>query len=232
VEFTIDELTALVLQHGRLAMQARKLADEHDRVAQIYLQAGKRVHREIEQANREAEEKESKMNLRKIISGVLMLVLMLMVFSFSLSSQPKTLAQDVTAITTVQATVNGQPVEATLEPVSDQPTESHPDNTALILSTLKDIILYGGLVFLAFKTGKLIPAESVKSFMESAFDFGKQLANQTTTPIDNDALKFFQPIIEQAVIAALAKRDAAPAPPAAVNITIPPMQPVDLTPQV
>jgi hypothetical protein len=235
VEFTIDELTALVLEHGRRAIQARKtaeellkLAAEDDRLAQVYLEAGKRV-------NRQKEEQESKMNIRRIISGVSVLLLVLMVFSFALSSQARTLAQDVpgaTATMPVQATVNGQPVEATLEPVSDQPTESHPDNTALILSTLKDIILYGGLVFLAFKTGKLIPAESVKSFMESAFDFGKQLANQTTTPIDNDALKFFQPIIEQAVIAALAKRDAAPAPPAAVNITIPPMQPVDLTPQV
>ena len=131
MEFNIDELTALVLQNSRLAKQSRKaaaelltLADEYDKLAIVYLEVGKRM-------NREDEAKEGKMNIRKIISGVSMLVVMMLVFSLVYGSR-LTLAQDVTLATnTPQLVATAQPtIEVTAEPNINVP--SQPGGTLVV----------------------------------------------------------------------------------------------------
>jgi len=210
VEFTIDELTALVLEHGRRAMQSRKtaeallkLAAEDDRLAQVYLEAGKRVRRE-------ADEQESKMNMRKIISGVSMLVLMVCLLSVS----SLTLAQDATLVTnTPQAAATA---EVTLEPVTTHAPVTQPaDNTALILETLKELVLIAALIVLAFKTAGLVTADVLDKALARGFDLAKGLADISPTPIDNELLKIAQPIISKIIDDELAKRDAA-----TINVTV------------
>jgi hypothetical protein len=218
VEFTIDELTALVLEHGRRAMQSRKtaeallkLAAEDDRLAQVYLEAGKRVRRE-------ADEQESRMTMRKIISGVSVLVLMLCVLSVS----SFTLAQDV-PLATVEATVNGQPVEATLEPVTTPaPVPQPADNTALILETLKELALIIALIVLAFKVAGLVTADVMDKALARGFDLAKELADTTPTPIDNSILEIAQPIISKLIADELAKqRTVTITPNTLQNVTVP-----------
>ncbi len=173
MELTIDEVTTLVFQHSRLAMQARKLADEHDRLAQVYLEVGNRFHRENE-------EKASKMKLRKIMSGVLSL-LVLFVLMGSLSV---TRAQDVAEATAaVTASVNGNPVEATLEP-GNQPTEppiQASDRTIYVIGFIVLAIFGGAINFAqdrkasklidvlnAALTNKQVLDESRESYMQSS----------------------------------------------------------------
>nr|MBA3867795.1 hypothetical protein [Anaerolineae bacterium] len=195
MEFTIDELTALVLQHGRMAMQLRKAAAEHDKVAQIYLEAGKRIRRE-------EEEQESKMNIRKIISGISVLMLIVVVFGFALSSQTRTLAQDVPAAT-VEATVNGQPVEATLiapalTPVPEQSPTPADNGTAIVHEIGQELVilvLIVGLVLLAFKCAGLVPKETFDSALSKGFGILTGLADRSPTPIDNTLLETFGPML-------------------------------------
>lgn len=204
MEFTIDELTALVLEHGRRAMQSRKtaeallkLAAEDDRLAQVYLEAGKRVRRE-------ADEQESKMNMRKIISGVSVLVLMVCLLSVS----SFTLAQDATEAATAEPT-------AVVVPVTPAPVPQPADNTALILETLKELVLIAALIVLAFKVAGLVTADVMDKALARGFDLAKELADTTPTPIDNELLKIAQPIISKLIADELAKRDAG-----TINVTV------------
>lgn len=244
MEFTIDELTALVLEHGRRAIQARKtaaeltaLAAEDDRLAQVYLEAGKRV-------NREKEERESKMNIRRIISGVSVLVLLLMVFSFGLSSQARTLAQDAqgtaiaTAISTIQATVNGQPVDATLVPTvvaTQQPTDSTdsvkiPMPVLVIVGLFAMIALCGVLLLISQvikALEKMYPQGTVTTMSKALADGLEQILRQlnlnapkTDTPADDFLLAITDPLTK-AIIAKLREQ----------GVVIPSTPPTDLTPQ-
>lgn len=203
MEYSIDELTALVLQHSRLARQLRKSADEHEKLAQVYLEIGKR-------SRRDAEAKESKLNIRKIISGVSMLVLMVCLLSVS----SLTLAQDATLVTnTPQAAATA---EVTPEPVVIPAPASRPaDNTALILETLKELALIAALIVLAFKTAGLVTADVLDKALARGFDLAKGLADTTPTPIDNRLLEIAQPIISKIIDEELAKRDAA-----TINVTV------------
>lgn len=241
MEFTIDELTALVLEHGRRAIQARKtaeellkLAAEDDRLAQVYLEAGKRV-------NRQKEEQESKMNIRRIISGVSVLLLILMVFGFALSSQSRTLAQDVpvaTAMTTVQATVNGQPVDATLVPTvvaTQQPSDSTdsvkiPMPVLVIVGLFAMIALCGVLLLISQvikALEKMYPQGTVTTMSKALADGLEQILKQlnlnapkTDTPADDFLLAITDPLTK-AIIAKLREQ----------GVVIPPITPVDPAPQ-
>lgn len=212
MEFTIDELTALVLEHGRRAMQSRKtaeallkLAAEDDRLAQVYLEAGKRVRRE-------ADEQESKMTMRKIISGVSVLVLMVCLLSVS----SFTLAQDATEAATVEATAVVAPVTVT------PPVEQPADNTALILETLKELALIIALIVLAFKVAGLVTADVMDKALARGFDLAKELADTTPTPIDNSILEIAQPIISKLIADELAKqRTVTITPNTLQNVTVP-----------
>lgn len=206
MEFTIDELTALTLTHGRAANYARKaaelllkVADENDNLAQIYLEAGKRI-------GRETEAKESKVKLRSIITSVLVLVLMGVFLMGSL-----TLAQDATPAATesvaVTASVNGNVVEATLEPVGQ------PDNgesTTGTLNTVLDkviiIIAIIGVVLLAFKTAGLVPKETFDSAIAKGFALAKELTAITPTTLDDAALDLLKPGLTAWLNDELAKR--------------------------
>lgn len=200
MEFTIDELTALVFQHTRRAMQARKtanelmaLADEDDKLALIYLEVGKRL-------KRSDDERESKMNLRKIITSVVMLVL----FSFLMMGS-LTLAQDAPLVTNtplVAATA-----EVTPEPVV-VPVETGSRDLSVVVDALKELALIAALIVLAFKTSSLIPATTVDKVLARGFDLAKGLADGTPTPIDNRLLEIAQPIISKLIADELAKRDA------------------------
>ena len=132
MELTIDEITALVLEHGRLAMLYRKTAAEHDRLAQVYLEAGKRF-------NRENEEKESKMKLRKILSGVLPLILLLVLMGSLFVTRADDATPEATEAVSVVATVNGNAVEATLEPV-DKTAGQKSDVISLTWTALAGLI--------------------------------------------------------------------------------------------
>jgi uncharacterized membrane protein len=244
VEFTIDELTALVLQHSRLAMQSRKAADEliktadeYDKLAQVYLEAGKRFRREVE-------EKESKMNIRKIITNTSLVLLTIMALVIVLYAMPfaltKVIAQDAPLVTNtpaVTAAINGQPVEATLEPVS---TPSPVENTSSLLSILLDKLgmfaLIGAVIVLAFKTSGLIPADTVDKVLARGFDLAKGLADTTPTPVDNQLIDIVQPIISKLIADELAKRDAGTVTPiplqTTTTVSVPPMTYTDLTPKV
>ena len=199
MEFTIDELTALVLQNSRTALQLRKSADELDKLAQVYLEAGKRI-------NREREAKVSKMKIRRIISGVMVLVLLAFLSIGSL-----TVAQDVPEATDsipVLATLNGTPVEATLVPTT--PNAPADDGSATLVSVVLDKLIELGLiaavVVLAFKTAGLVPQESVDKVLARAFDLAKSIADGTPTDVDNRLLEVAQPIITKLIDDALAKR--------------------------
>jgi len=225
VTLNIDEITALVLQHSRLAMQARKMAEEYDKLAQVYLEAGKRFRRE-------KEEQESKMNIRKIISGVSVLLLIVMVCGFALSSQPRTLAQDVPAVTaTVAASINGNPVEATLEPVQPTPADTTTSVFSIVLDKLGEFVLIIAVVALAFKTGSLIPADTVDKVLARGFDLAIGLADSTSTPVDNEILGIAKPIVLKWVTDELAKRDAVQStlqPPININVQSPSVSGDDL----
>lgn len=200
MELTIDEITALVFQHSRTALQLRKSADELDKLAQVYLEAGKRI-------NREAEAKESKMNIRRIISGVMVLVLLVGLLSFG----SLTVAQDLPAATEgvpVMATLNGTPVDATLEPVTPEPVKD--GNVSLIqvlFDKLMELGLIAAVVVLAFKTAGLVPQDVVDKTLARAFDLAKGLADGTPTDVDNRLLEIAQPILTKMIDDALAKRD-------------------------
>ena len=199
MEFTIDELTALVFQHTRRAMQARKtanelmaLADEDDKLAIVYLEVGKRL-------TREENEKESKMNLRKIITGASMLVLLSFLLMGSL-----TLAQDAPLVTNtplVAATA-----EVTPEPVVT-PVETGSRDLSVVVDALKELALIAALIVLAFKTSSLIPATTVDTVLARGFDLAKGLADGTPTPIDNRLLEIAQPIISKLIADELAQRN-------------------------
>lgn len=192
MEFTIDELTALTLTNGRAANHARKaaelllkVADEHDNLAQIYLEAGKRI-------GRETEAKESKVKLRGIITSVLVMVLMSMFLMGGL-----TLAQDATpdaaATESVTHVINDYPADMTLG-TGQQPSIDAPTGT---LSTVLDkviiIIAIFGVVLLAFKTAGLVPKETFDSAINKGFALAKDLTSMTPTPIDDAALELIKP---------------------------------------
>lgn len=199
MEYSIDELTALVLQHSRLARQLRKSADEHEKLAQVYLEIGKR-------SRRDAEAKESKLNIQKIITSISMLILVGFLMMGSL-----TLAQDATLVTnTPQAAATA---EATLEPVTTPAPASQPaDNTALILATVKELVLIAALIVLAFKTAGLVTPDVLDKALARGFDLAKGLADISPTPIDNRLLEIAQPIISKIIDDELAKRDAVTLP--------------------
>jgi len=184
VELTIDELTALVLEHGRLAMLYRKTAAEHDKLAQVYLEAGKRF-------NRQEEEQESKMNIRKIISGVSMVLLVV----FLIGSLNLTMAQgEPEATAAVTASVNGNPVEATLEPVDKStPVDQTPSLLNIVLDKLIIIAAIIGLIVLALKVAGTVPKETFDSAIEKGFSLAKEITLSTATPIDDAALELFKP---------------------------------------
>lgn len=217
VTLTIDELTALTFQHSRLAKQLRQAADEHDKLADIYLEAGKRFRRE-----KEAEE--SKMKIRRIISGIGMLLLVFMVFGFALSSQPRTLAQDVPAETqTAEATPT---VIITPEP---KPVETQPDHTQEILDAIKELALIAALIALAFKTAGLVPKETFDSALSKGFGILTGLADQTKTPIDNQALATFGPILIKWLDDQMEKRNGVQVNIQPATTTVPPTSPPDFT---
>jgi len=234
VEFTIDELTALTLTHGRAANHARKaaelllkVADENDNLAQIYLEAGKRI-------GREAEAKESKVKLRSIITSVLVLVLMSVFLMGGLTLAQDTPAQPVA----VTASINGQPVEATLEPVThiindypadvtlgtgQQPVNGATDSNTLntVLDKVILIIAIVGLLVLTFKTAGLVPRETFDSAIAKAFALAKELTMMTATPIDDAALDLIKPGLTKWLEDELAKR--------ANGITVNVQNPADIT---
>lgn len=226
MELTISEITTLVFQHSKLAMQLRKSADEHDKLAQVYLEVGKRF-------NREVEEKESKMKLRNIMTSILMLVLVAVLMGSSLRP---TVAQDVSEATAVvTASVNGNPVEATLEPVH-QPAEP-VDQTSSILNVILDkLITIGaiiGLIVLAYKTAGLVPKETFDSALEKGFDLAKGITSVTPTSIDDTVLELVKPGLTKWLDDEFAKRAAVPN---ALNltltqptVTVPPMTKTDFT---
>jgi len=224
VELTIDEITTLVFQHSRLAIQARKLADEHQRLSDVYLEVGKRF-------NREHEEKESKMKLRNILSGILTLVLMLVL----VGSLSVTRAQgEPEATAAVTASVNGNPVEATLEPTGGTDTTTSENNTLRItLEAVKDYALIIAVVLLAFKTSGLIPQETVDKVLARGFDLAKGLADTTPTPIDNQLLEIAKPVVLKWVQDELA-RQGSELKNVSINLTaptsaVPPMTKMDFT---
>lgn len=197
MEYSIDELTALVLQHSRLARQLRKSADEHDKLAQVYLEIGKR-------SRRDAEAKESKLNIQKIITSISMLILVSFLMMGSL-----TLAQDTALVTnTPQAAATAEvTAEVTQEPVTTHAPASQPaDNTALILETLKELALIAALIMLAFKVAGLVTPDVLDKALARGFDLAKGLADTTPTPIDNRLLEIAQPIISKIIDDELAKR--------------------------
>lgn len=208
VRLNIDEVTALVFQHSRRAMQARKTAaelvaqaDQDDRLAQVYKEIGKRM-------NREAEERESKMNIRKIISGVSVLVLLLTVLSVG----SLTMAQDVPVATEAATTE----ATATIVPMTPPaPVNNGTDNTSAILDALKELALIAALIVLAFKVAGLVPADVMDKALARGFDLARGLADKTTTPIDNQILEIAQPIIAKLIADELAKRQGG-----AVNVTV------------
>jgi len=171
VEFTIDELTALVLKHGHLAMLYRKTAAEHDQLVQVYLEAAKRI-------NREEESKESKMNIRKIISGVLSLMLMLVLVGSLSVTRADDATPEATEAVSVVATVNGNPVEATLEPVDKTIQEGNQQINLVnvVGEKVVTIILVLAVVFLAYKSAGLVPKETFDSAIEKGFSLAKELA--------------------------------------------------------
>lgn len=146
MEFTIDELTALTLTNGRAANHARKaaelllkVAEEHDHLAQIYLEAGKRI-------GRETEAKESKVKLRGIITSMMVLILVGVLMMGSL-----TLAQDVTpdAVATepVTSVITDYPADVT-PGTTQQPAEKSSEVvyfTWTALAGLISIVLTVGL---------------------------------------------------------------------------------------
>lgn len=166
MQFTIEELTVLVFQHTKLAMQARKLADEHDRLAQVYLEAGKRV-------KREAEEKESKMKLRKILTSVLSLVLaFVLVGSLSVAR-----AQDVV---TTEPTPEPTAVVLPTVPVVEQPIQAS-DRTIYVIGFIMLALFSGAINFAQDRkasklidvlnvalTNKQVLDESRESYMQSS----------------------------------------------------------------
>jgi len=199
VEFTIDELTALVFQHTRRAMQARKtaneliaLADEDDKLALVYLEVGKRL-------KRSDDERESKMNLRKIITSVVMLVL----FSFLMMGS-LTLAQDAPLVTNtplVAATA-----EVTPEPVVT-PVETSSRDLSVLIEALKEFALIVAVIVLAFKTAGLIPAKTVDDVLARGFELAAGLAAGTPNTLDDDVVKIAKELIPRLIADELAKRD-------------------------
>lgn len=127
-DFTIDEITLLVLQHSRRAKVNRKaaaayrtaaemldeVAKEDDLLAGVYLQAGVRLRRQLE-------DKETQVNRKTILRGLLTLVLVsLVVF---LMGSVAVVAEDVpveTASPTSEAT--DEPVITPTQPPVEQPT--------------------------------------------------------------------------------------------------------------
>jgi len=140
------------------------------------------------------------MNLRKIITSVVMLVL----FSFLMMGS-LTLAQDAPLVTNtplVAATA-----EVTPEPVVT-PVETGSRDLSVVVDALKELALIAALIVLAFKTSSLIPATTVDKVLARGFDLAKGLADGTPTPIDNRLLEIAQPIISKLIADELAKRDA------------------------
>lgn len=209
MEFTIDELTALVFQHTRRAMQARKtanelmaLADEDDKLALVYLEVGKRL-------KRSDDERESKMNLRKIITSVVMLVL----FSFLMMGS-LTLAQDAPLVTNtplVAATA-----EVTPEPVV-VPVETGSRDLSVLIEALKEFALIVAVIVLAFKTAGLIPAKTVDDVLARGFELAAGLAAGTPNTLDDDVVKIAKELIPRLIADELAKRDSVQP---AYNVTV------------
>ena len=151
------------------------------------------------------------MTMRKIISGVLVLVLMLCVLSVS----SFTLAQDV-PLATVEATVNGQPVEATLIPVTTPaPVDNGVSVTHEVFQGLITLALIIGLIALAFRTAGLVPKETFDSAIDKGFGVLGALAGRTDTPFDDKLVEFAKPTLKAWLDAELAKRDAA-----TINVTV------------
>lgn len=118
---------------------------------------------------------------------------------------------EVTATVSVPATVNGNQIEATVEPIG-LPIQQQNDPTPAIVSVLVDklieIVLTIALIALAFKVAGLVPQETVDKTLARAFDLAMGLADTTSTPIDNKILDIARPIVTRMIDDELAKRNS------------------------
>lgn len=135
MDFTIDELTVLVFQHTRSRMAKRKAAREllisareDERMKTAYLEIARRL-------KREEEAKEGKMKLKGLLFSVLMVFLMsfLLMGSVATAQEPTAIAEGVI----VEATVNGEPVDAVLvDPTAEVVATEEPTADATQVITV------------------------------------------------------------------------------------------------
>lgn len=218
IEYTLEELTVLVFQHSRSRMEKRKLARqllvsarEDDRLKTVYLEIANRIRRE-------KEAKEGKVKLKNILLGVVVMF----VLSFLLMGSVVT-AQDATAVATVEATVNGEPVDAVLinadatdeaaEGESDAPPSPSDETTvsiwSMILDKLVDFAMIAAIVVLAFKTGSLIPISVVEQALEQGTSVAKSIVSKTPSTLDDSLVNIGSDVLRRLIQEELARRDAA-----------------------
>lgn len=189
------------MQARKTAAELMALADEDDKLAIVYLEVGKRL-------TREENEKESKMNLRKIITGASMLVLLSFLLMGSL-----TLAQDAPLVTNtplVAATA-----EVTPEPVvTPAPVDTSRDLSVLI-EALKEFALIVAVIVLAFKTAGLITPEVMDKALARGFELAAGLAAGTPNTLDDSVVKIAKELVPRLIADELAKRQT-------INYTVQP----------
>lgn len=95
-------------------------------------------------------------------------------------------AQDTTPESTPVVTVTPAPTPA---------PDTHSSDVSAIIEALKEFALILAVVVLAFKTGSLIPPDTVDGVLARGFDLANGLADKTPTPVDNQFLEIAKPIV-------------------------------------